>query len=47
MKNLYQTPVLMDLVVNAKGTVDQLPHARLFANHVSHAWEPAQQVDVV
>jgi hypothetical protein len=24
-----------------------LPHARPFANRVPHAWEPAEQIDVI
>jgi hypothetical protein len=47
MKNLNQTLLLMDLVVNQNRAVDQLTHRRPFASGVPHAWEPAEQIDVI
>jgi len=47
MKDLNQMRVLVDLVINDNGAVDQLPHTRPLANRVPHAWEPAEQIDVI
>ncbi len=47
MKNLNQTLLLMDLVINENRAVDQLTHPRPFASDVPDAGEPAEQIDVV
>jgi hypothetical protein len=47
MKNLNQTLLLMDLVVDENRAVDQLTHPRPFANGVPHAGEPAEQINVI
>jgi hypothetical protein len=47
MKNLNQTFLLMDLVVNQNRAVDQLTHPRPIASSVPDAWEPAEQIDVI
>ncbi len=47
MKNLNQTLVFMNLVVNQNRTVDQLAGARPFAGDIPHTWEPAEQIHVI
>ena len=47
MKDLNQSLLLMDLVVDENRTVDQLTHPGPFANRVPHAGEPAEQIDVI
>ena len=47
MKDLNQTLLLMDLVVDENRAVDQLTHPRPFARGVPHAGEPAGQIDVI
>ena len=47
MKDLNQTLLLMDLVVDENRAVDQLTHPRPFASGVPHAGEPAEQIDVI
>ena len=47
MKDLNQTLLLMDLVVDENRAVDQLTHLRPFASGVPHAGEPAEQIDVI
>jgi hypothetical protein len=47
MKNLNQTPLLIDLVVNKNRGVNQFSHSRSLTSDMTHAWEPAEQVDVV
>ena len=47
MKDLNQTLLLMDLVVDENRAVDQLAHSRPFSSGVSHAGEPAEQIDVI
>ena len=47
MKDLNQTLLLMDLVVDENRAVDQLPHPRSLANGVPHMREPAEQIDVI
>src|ERR1039458_4513498 len=47
MKDLNQTLLLMDLVIDENRAVDQLTHPRPFASGVPHAGEPAEQIDVI
>ena len=47
MKDLHQTLLLMDLVVDENRAVDQLTHSPPFSNGVTHAREPAEQIDVI
>ena len=47
VENFNQSPLLLDSVVNENRAVDQLTHLRLFADGVSHVWEPSEQIDVI
>ena len=47
MKNLNHAPRLVDLVVGENRAVDQLTHLGPFADGVSHAWKPPEQIHVV
>jgi hypothetical protein len=47
MKDLNQTLLLMDLLVDENRGVDQLTHPQPFASGVPHSGEPAEQVDVI
>jgi hypothetical protein len=47
MKNLNQAPRLVDLVVDENRAVDQLTHLRPFADSVSHAWKPPEQIHLI
>jgi hypothetical protein len=47
MKDLHQTLLLLDLVVDEDRGVDQLTHARPLSNCASHAGKPAEQIDVI
>ena len=47
MKDLNQTLLLMDLVVDENRAVDQLTHTRPLASNVPHVGESAEQIDVI
>ncbi len=47
MKDLNQTPLLMDLVVDENRGVDQLTDPRSPSSEAPHAGKPAEQTDVV
>jgi hypothetical protein len=47
MRNLNQTLLLVDLIVNENRAVDQLTHPRPLARGVAYSGKPAEQIDVV
>jgi hypothetical protein len=47
MKNLNQTPTLMDSIVDNDRAVDQFTDPRPLLCGVSHARKPAEQIDVI
>lgn len=47
MKNLNQTLLLMDLIVDKDRGVDQPAHPRSSASGVPHAGEPTEQIHVI
>ena len=47
MKDLNQTLLLMDLVVDNNRAVDQFTQSRPLAAGVPHAGKPAEQIDVI
>jgi hypothetical protein len=47
MKDLDQTLLLMDLVVDEDRSVDQLTHPRPLSTRASHAGEKSEQIDMI
>ena len=47
MKDLNQTLLLMDLVVDENRGVDQPTHLRPLASDIPHTGESAEQIDVI
>ena len=46
VKDLTQTPVFVNLVINEDWTVDKFPHARSLWRDSAHSWEIAPVMSV-